>query len=262
MTTKTMSMENACSWETQPLQENLVSGSLMNRVGLKIVLEGDKVVLTKNEDFVGKGYLSNGVFVLDTISMNANASSSAYVIESVNLWHGRIGHVNFASIRKLKDFKLINTSESHETGFPTKGKTPYELWKGLSCLHSQGVRLPCSNVAHVRRATCLSDVHSLSFPSTHYLHRPSINWRELIPSFTHKKNIFTSISSSLPLVFTEHLHKPFVSILCAYECTLVLGSCVNLGEQPTSRLAPRSTELAFRAVVRHDTTINLINLIF
>ncbi|KAA0058501.1 ty1-copia retrotransposon protein [Cucumis melo var. makuwa] len=83
---------------------------------LKIVLEGDKVVLTKNGDFVGKGYLSNGLFVLNTIFMNANVSSSAYLIESANLWHGRLGHVNFASIRKLKDLRLINTSESHETG--------------------------------------------------------------------------------------------------------------------------------------------------
>ncbi|TYK05191.1 ty1-copia retrotransposon protein [Cucumis melo var. makuwa] len=98
------------------LRRNLVSGSLLNRAGLKIVLEGDKVVLTKNGDFVGKGYLSNGLFVLNTISMNANASSSAYLIESANLWHGRLEHVNFASIRKLKDLRLINTSETHETG--------------------------------------------------------------------------------------------------------------------------------------------------
>ncbi|XP_016902969.2 uncharacterized protein LOC107991967 [Cucumis melo] len=83
-------------------KRNLVSGSLLNRVGLKIVLEGDKVILTKNGDFVGKGYLSNGLFVLNTISMNANASSSAYLIESANLWHGRLEHVNFASIRKLR----------------------------------------------------------------------------------------------------------------------------------------------------------------
>ncbi|KAA0038001.1 ty1-copia retrotransposon protein [Cucumis melo var. makuwa] len=146
-----------------------VSGSLLNQAGLKIVLEGDKVFLTKNGDFVGKGYLFNGLFVLNTISINANASSSAYVIESANLWHGRLGHVNFASIRKLKDLRLINTSESHETErkngtlkemmnamllssglsdniwgevvlsacfvlnrIPHKrlDKTPYELWKG------------------------------------------------------------------------------------------------------------------------------------
>ncbi|KAA0043125.1 ty1-copia retrotransposon protein [Cucumis melo var. makuwa] len=64
-----------------PLQENLVSGSLLNRARIKIVLEGDKFVLTKNGEFVGK----------------------------------RLGHVNFASIRKLKDLRLVNTSESHET---------------------------------------------------------------------------------------------------------------------------------------------------
>ncbi|KAA0051004.1 ty1-copia retrotransposon protein [Cucumis melo var. makuwa] len=85
MTTKILLMENAYSWKTQPLQENLVSGSLLNRAGLKIVLEGDKVVLTKNGEFIGKGYLSNALFVLNTIPMNANASSSDYMIESVNL---------------------------------------------------------------------------------------------------------------------------------------------------------------------------------
>ncbi|KAL0546602.1 hypothetical protein IC582_016514 [Cucumis melo] len=111
---KTLSLSNVLY--VPSLRRNLVSGSLLNRVGLKIVLEGDKVILTKNGDFVGKGYLSNGLFVLNTISMNANASSSAYVIESANLWHGRLGHVNFASIRKLKDLRLINTSESHGTG--------------------------------------------------------------------------------------------------------------------------------------------------
>ncbi|KAA0049870.1 ty1-copia retrotransposon protein [Cucumis melo var. makuwa] len=46
-------MENAYVWETQLLQENLVSESLLNRAGLKIVLKGDKVVLTKNGEFVG-----------------------------------------------------------------------------------------------------------------------------------------------------------------------------------------------------------------
>ncbi|KAA0041580.1 ty1-copia retrotransposon protein [Cucumis melo var. makuwa] len=111
---KTLSLSNVLY--VPSLRRNLVSGNLLNRVGLKIVLEGNKVVLTKNGDFVGKGYLSNGLFVLNTISMNANASSSTYLIESANLWHGRLGHVNFASIRKLKDLRLINTSESHETG--------------------------------------------------------------------------------------------------------------------------------------------------
>ncbi|KAL0304022.1 UNVERIFIED_CONTAM: hypothetical protein Sradi_6270300 [Sesamum radiatum] len=36
------------------LRRNLISGSLLNKVGLKIVLEADKVIITKNGDFIGK----------------------------------------------------------------------------------------------------------------------------------------------------------------------------------------------------------------
>ncbi|KAA0042080.1 ty1-copia retrotransposon protein [Cucumis melo var. makuwa] len=147
---KTLSLSNVLY--VSSLRRNLVSGSLLNRTGLKIVLEGDKVVLTKNGDFVGKGYLSNGLFVLNTISMNANASSSAYVIESANLWHGRLGHVNFASIRKLKDLRLINTSESHETG-----KCPI-------CVESKFHKKPFKPVKY--RTTDLSgDASKVPFPA-------------------------------------------------------------------------------------------------
>ncbi|KAL0348975.1 UNVERIFIED_CONTAM: hypothetical protein Sangu_1125300 [Sesamum angustifolium] len=48
------------------LRRNLISGSLLNKVGLKIVLESDKVIITRNGDFIGKGYLSDGLFVLNT----------------------------------------------------------------------------------------------------------------------------------------------------------------------------------------------------
>lgn len=48
------------------LRRNLISGILLNRAGLKLVFEADKVVITRNGDFVGKGYLANGLFVLNT----------------------------------------------------------------------------------------------------------------------------------------------------------------------------------------------------
>ncbi|KAL0423341.1 UNVERIFIED_CONTAM: hypothetical protein Sradi_0868900 [Sesamum radiatum] len=50
------------------LRRNLISGSLLNKVGLKIVLEADKVIITKNGDFVGKGYMLDRLFVLNAIS--------------------------------------------------------------------------------------------------------------------------------------------------------------------------------------------------
>lgn len=47
------------------MRRNLVSGSILNKAGIKLVFEADKVVLTRNGDFVGKGYCHGGLFVLD-----------------------------------------------------------------------------------------------------------------------------------------------------------------------------------------------------
>ena len=37
------------------------------------------------------------------------ASTSAYIAGSVDLWHGRLDHVNFASIKRPNHMKLIST---------------------------------------------------------------------------------------------------------------------------------------------------------
>ena len=47
------------------MRRNLVSRSFLNKAGLKLVFEEDKLVLTRNGDFVGKGYCHGGLFVLD-----------------------------------------------------------------------------------------------------------------------------------------------------------------------------------------------------
>ena len=71
--------------------------------------------------------------------MNANVSSSAYIVESVDLWHGKLGHVNFASIKKLKNSRLINASKLHEIG------------KGPVCVESKYLKKPIKPV--VSRST-------------------------------------------------------------------------------------------------------------
>ena len=52
---KTLALNNVLY--APSLHRNLVSGSLLNKAGLKIVFEVDKVIITKNGDFVGKWYL-------------------------------------------------------------------------------------------------------------------------------------------------------------------------------------------------------------
>ena len=42
------------------LRRNLVSGALLNKVGLKVVFEADKIIISHGGDFVGKVYHSGG----------------------------------------------------------------------------------------------------------------------------------------------------------------------------------------------------------
>ncbi|KAJ9556794.1 LOW QUALITY PROTEIN: hypothetical protein OSB04_011408 [Centaurea solstitialis] len=92
------------------LRKNLVSGWLLKKVGFKLVFESDKFVLSKNGMYVGKGYAMNGMFKLNVMVvnvMNKNASTSAYMLEFSNMWHGRLGHVNFNSIQRLSKLNCI-----------------------------------------------------------------------------------------------------------------------------------------------------------
>ena len=59
---------------------NLVLVSLLGKAGVRILFDSDKLVLTKNDAFVGNGYCNQGLFMLNVSDIiNNNASfSSAY----------------------------------------------------------------------------------------------------------------------------------------------------------------------------------------
>ena len=56
---------------------------------------------------MGKGYCDQGFFVLN-ISEIINESSSAYIVDSYDMWHARLGHVNSLYVMKLQRIGLIN----------------------------------------------------------------------------------------------------------------------------------------------------------
>ena len=58
---------------------------------------------------MGKEFCHEGLFVLETDceNMNISSNSSAYIVESLDLWHGRLGHVNVAAIKRMKQISLI-----------------------------------------------------------------------------------------------------------------------------------------------------------
>ena len=66
------------------IRKNLVSGSLLTKIGFKLVFVSDKFVLTKDGVYVGKGYLSNGLFNLNVMTIvlfiiNKNDTSGFFI---------------------------------------------------------------------------------------------------------------------------------------------------------------------------------------
>ena len=79
------------------VRKNLVSGSLLSKKGFKLVFVSNNFILTKNGMYVRKGYMSNGLFKMNVITVvppiknnNKISTSSAYMLESSNVWHGRL----------------------------------------------------------------------------------------------------------------------------------------------------------------------------
>ena len=49
--------------------KNLVSGSLLNNHGFMLVFESNKFVLSKSGMYVGKGYMSDGMWKLNVVTI-------------------------------------------------------------------------------------------------------------------------------------------------------------------------------------------------
>ena len=103
------------------IRKNLVSGALLSKAGFRLVFESDKFVLTKNGLFLGKGYLEKGLFKMNVMNVirkdakNKSIVSYVYLSESPNLWHDRLGQVNFDTIKKLVKQDLIQMGKSDST---------------------------------------------------------------------------------------------------------------------------------------------------
>jgi len=60
------------------IRANLVSIALLGKFRIKVLFEFDKIVMTKKNVFMGRGYYNHELFVLNIANvMNENASSSS-----------------------------------------------------------------------------------------------------------------------------------------------------------------------------------------
>ena len=95
-----------------------------------------------------KNYCNQGLFILnvyDIINNNAS-SSSAYIVDSSDIWHGRLGHVNFLYMKKMVELSLIPKPPLENHG------------KCESCVESKTTKKSCKTIE--RESNLQSLIHS------------------------------------------------------------------------------------------------------
>lgn len=95
------------------MRKNLFSTSILGKNKFKYVFVSDKVVISKNDMYVGKSYLTRDLFKLNVIAVDMNKSSASYFLEIYNLLHARLGYVNYKTLRKMINFKILPKFESN-----------------------------------------------------------------------------------------------------------------------------------------------------
>jgi hypothetical protein len=91
------------------IRKNLVSISLLLRDEFKVVLESNKVVMSKYGQFIGKGYDCRGLFRLSLADFyNKSVNHICGTINNnSSVWHSRLCHVNFRLMSHLSSLNLI-----------------------------------------------------------------------------------------------------------------------------------------------------------
>ncbi|WVZ50723.1 hypothetical protein U9M48_001951 [Paspalum notatum var. saurae] len=91
------------------VNKNLISGSLLLRDGFKVVLESNKIVVSRHGLFIGKGYVSGDLFRLSLSDFSNKYVNHICggVNDDASLWHGRLCHINFGLMKQLSSMSLI-----------------------------------------------------------------------------------------------------------------------------------------------------------
>ncbi|XP_060210776.1 uncharacterized protein LOC132637746 [Lycium barbarum] len=104
---KTLTLKNVL--HVPEIRKNLVSTGLLVKNSFKCVYVSDKVVISKNDMYMGKGYLTEGLLKLNVIAINNNkVEVSSYLLESDSLWHEHF--LTFLLENEPQNFKEAITS--------------------------------------------------------------------------------------------------------------------------------------------------------
>jgi hypothetical protein len=134
------------------INKNLISVILLCRDGYKLVLESNKVVMSKFGNFIGKGYVSGGLFYLSTSNYLYNLNFASMInnnkIREVDVWQSRFCHIGFDTIARMSRLELI---------------PKFNIVKGSkcqSCVQAKQPRKPFKSLEEKRNMSPLDLVHS------------------------------------------------------------------------------------------------------
>ena len=93
--------------------------------------------------------------------INNNASSSStYIVDSCDIWHGRLGHVNFSYMKKMVELSLIPKLSLENHG------------KFESCVKSKTTKKSCKSVERESNLLNLIDLYLIFLISPSLDHFP------------------------------------------------------------------------------------------
>jgi hypothetical protein len=133
------------------INRNLISVSLLCQVGYKLVFESNKVVMSKFGNFIGKGYISGGLFRLSASDYLYNLNIASMInnkIREAGVWHSRFHHIGFDTIARMSRLELI---------------PKFNIVKGSkcqSCVQAKQPRKPFKSLEEKRNLAPLDLVHS------------------------------------------------------------------------------------------------------
>jgi len=110
---KTLALSNVL--HVPSIRVNLISVALLSKVGVKVSFESDKIVMKSNNVFVEKGNCDQSLFVLNISEVMNESESSTYIVDSYDIWHARLGHVNYSYVMKLQRLGLINMHDKQNS---------------------------------------------------------------------------------------------------------------------------------------------------
>ena len=91
------------------LQKSVLSVGALSRLGMRIIIDGENLRVTKGSLVVMKGVRVDDIYMLrgEIVFGDSVVSTDCSVPDSTQLWHLRLGHVDEESLEVLKKRRLI-----------------------------------------------------------------------------------------------------------------------------------------------------------